>query len=245
MGGDAQSGVQAGVPVLSHVTRYRRLMRIYVAGPMRGLPEHNFPAFNAAAARLRELGCVVENPVEIGEQAFGNGNPDVAGGEYLRADISRLVGCSAIALLPGWERSTGARAEVALAISLGLEFYDAITLLCIDAPARVTICGGYERGAGPVDTLDTLRDEILDWQAETFTQATPHSISKHLLKEAKELHAAPDDDEELADVVMLAIGLSRGRDLHAILRSKLEKNKRRTWGVPDADGVVEHVAEGV
>lgn len=40
--------------------------RIYLAGPMTGLPEHNFPAFHAEAARLRGLGYHVENPAEHG-----------------------------------------------------------------------------------------------------------------------------------------------------------------------------------
>ncbi|TGA83618.1 DUF4406 domain-containing protein, partial [Pseudomonas aeruginosa] len=29
------------------------IQRIYLAGPMTGLPEHNFPTFHAEAARLR------------------------------------------------------------------------------------------------------------------------------------------------------------------------------------------------
>ncbi|MBF3131496.1 DUF4406 domain-containing protein, partial [Pseudomonas aeruginosa] len=43
------------------------IQRIYLAGPMTGLPEHNFPAFHAEAARLRSLGYQVENPAEHGE----------------------------------------------------------------------------------------------------------------------------------------------------------------------------------
>lgn len=39
-------------------------MRIYLAGPMRGYAEFNFPAFHAAAARLREQGHTVFNPAE-------------------------------------------------------------------------------------------------------------------------------------------------------------------------------------
>jgi hypothetical protein len=38
--------------------------RVYLAGPMTGLPEFNYPAFNAEAARLRALGYQVENPAE-------------------------------------------------------------------------------------------------------------------------------------------------------------------------------------
>ena len=37
------------------------MKRIYIAGPMTGLPDFNYPAFNAAAARMRALGFEVEN----------------------------------------------------------------------------------------------------------------------------------------------------------------------------------------
>ncbi len=224
--------------------------RIYIAGPMRGYPEHNFPAFNRAAERFRFAGWDVSNPVEIGEAVFGNGNPDVPGGEYLRADIRAICDCNAIALLPGWEASTGARAEVALAVSIGLAFYDAGTMVRRDPPARVVICGGYERAPGKIDTLDDVVADILAWQMETFTHRTPHSITKHLLKEAAELHAAPHDDEEWADVLFLAFALQQDgtsrapRDMIGALRAKLAVNRARTWGAPDADGVVEHVAGG-
>lgn len=40
--------------------------RIYIAGPMTGLPDFNFPAFNDMAAILRGLGYHVENPAEHG-----------------------------------------------------------------------------------------------------------------------------------------------------------------------------------
>ena len=33
--------------------------RVYVAGPMTGLPDFNYPAFNAEAQRLRGLGYQV------------------------------------------------------------------------------------------------------------------------------------------------------------------------------------------
>lgn len=40
------------------------MKRIYIAGPMSGLPEFNYPAFNRAAAVLRAQGHHVENPAE-------------------------------------------------------------------------------------------------------------------------------------------------------------------------------------
>lgn len=222
-------------------------LTIYVCGPMSGLPEYNVPAFGAAAARLREKGWRVLSPVDIGQDAFGN-NPDVPPAEYLRADVRELVmHCSAIALLPGWEASVGARCEVVVALTIGLDFYDAITCERIDKPRRVTVTGGYDVPRGAIDTLDGIVEETQDWQRATFPHATPLSVATHLLREAHELRDHPTDAEEIADVVILAIAAAgaNGINLAGAVRAKLEKNKARTWGVPDADGVVEHVKEAV
>ncbi|WP_236085229.1 DUF4406 domain-containing protein [Pseudomonas aeruginosa] len=93
-----------------------RERRIYVAGPMTGYKDFNFPAFNAQAEALRGLGYHVENPAEHGI---------VEGAEwqdYLRYDIGRLSTCEAIFLLPGWSKSKGAALEVHIAKALGMTF---------------------------------------------------------------------------------------------------------------------------
>ncbi len=93
-----------------------RERRIYVAGPMTGYKDFNFPAFNAQAEALRGLGYHVENPAEHGI---------VDGAEwqdYLRYDIGRLSTCEAIFLLPGWSKSKGAALEVHIAKALGMTF---------------------------------------------------------------------------------------------------------------------------
>lgn len=89
-------------------------MKLYVAGPMTGYPEFNFPAFHAEAARLRALGFEIVNPAEI--------NPDVGAAwlDCMRADIKQLVDCDGVALLPGWPQSRGAALEEHIARSLGL-----------------------------------------------------------------------------------------------------------------------------
>lgn len=94
-------------------------MKIYIAGPMTGLPDLNFPLFHAETARLRALGFVVVNPAEI------NVNPATDWLECMRADIRELVTCDGIALLPGWEASRGAGIEHGLARCLGLQVYEA------------------------------------------------------------------------------------------------------------------------
>lgn len=90
-------------------------MRLYLAGPMSGLPDFNYPAFNAAAEKLREAGYEVENPAEHDLQA---GLPWQV---YLRHAIKRLMDCDAVATLPAWEHSKGARLEVLIAERLAMQ----------------------------------------------------------------------------------------------------------------------------
>jgi hypothetical protein len=91
------------------------MKRIYVAGPMTGIENLNFEAFNAEAARLRAMGHQVVNPTEI--------NPDHAmtWRDCMRRDIAELVKCDTIRLLPGWTNSKGASLEAHIAHHLGME----------------------------------------------------------------------------------------------------------------------------
>lgn len=89
-------------------------MKVYVAGPMTGIPEFNYPAFHAAAAQLRAAGFEVLNPAEL--------NPDTgrAWEYYMRRDLAALVACEAVAVLPNWYESRGARLEVNVAAALSM-----------------------------------------------------------------------------------------------------------------------------
>lgn len=88
--------------------------KVYVSGPMTGLPEHNFPAFKAAAAELRAAGYGVEDPADKGIV------PGWSWSDYLRYDLGVLVKCDQVATLPGWRKSPGARLEVLVAKALGM-----------------------------------------------------------------------------------------------------------------------------
>jgi hypothetical protein len=90
------------------------MKRIYIAGPMSGLPELNFPAFHREAARLRADGLEVVNPAEINLDHTANWH------DCMRADITQLMTCDAIAMLPGWEKSKGASLEHYIANSLDM-----------------------------------------------------------------------------------------------------------------------------
>lgn len=89
--------------------------RTYLAGPMSGIAELNYPAFHAESARLRALGYTVENPAE-------NPEPPCKSWEaYMRLAIAQLITCDTIALLPNWALSRGAVIERSLARSLGMK----------------------------------------------------------------------------------------------------------------------------
>jgi len=99
---------------------------------MRGKPEFNFPAFNDATARLRAFGYSVFNPAERDAET-GFDPSGMTGHENLAEhgfDLREALGADthyiahtadALLLLDGWENSSGARAELALAAALGLD----------------------------------------------------------------------------------------------------------------------------
>ena len=109
-------------------------MIIYLAGPMRGIASFNFPAFDFAAAKLRADGHEVFSPAErdrtiygvalednpTGDNKLANANVGFSLREALGADMVFITQtANAIALLPGWEKSSGANAELATARALG------------------------------------------------------------------------------------------------------------------------------
>ena len=111
-------------------------MKIYLAGPMTGIPFFNFPLFNEVTDKLREQGHEVFNPAERDNERHGydisegnhEGCPMLAAKQHgfnlreaLADDMEYICRhATAICMLPGWEKSTGARAEHALACALAL-----------------------------------------------------------------------------------------------------------------------------
>jgi hypothetical protein len=116
---------------------------------MRGIPEFNFPAFHAAAAKLRAEGHEVFSPAERDIERHGGvdisagnatGDEKLASQQHgfdlrtaLAEDLDFICRkAEAIALLPGWVNSKGARAEHAAAVALGLR------IILLDNQADVT-----------------------------------------------------------------------------------------------------------
>jgi hypothetical protein len=88
---------------------------IYLSGPMTGLPDYNYPAFREAARTLRSYGQIVFDPSEAFE-----GKTDLPKEVYMRKDIEALLKADVVALLPGWNTSSGAQLEVEVAKQCGI-----------------------------------------------------------------------------------------------------------------------------
>lgn len=86
---------------------------LYIAGPMTGLPELNFPAFFDAEAELKRAGFAVLNPADRAGRTEG-----MPWSWYLRRGLRDVTEADGIALLPGWENSRGAQLEVHVAKGL-------------------------------------------------------------------------------------------------------------------------------
>ncbi len=91
-------------------------MRIFISGPMTGLPDLNYPAFNEKWRELNILypTATVVNPAVTGEayaEELRAAGIDVTYADYMSDAIDQLNTCDTIYFLPGWTKSDGACAE--------------------------------------------------------------------------------------------------------------------------------------
>lgn len=104
------------------------MTRLYIAGPMTGYPQSNYPAFHEAARTLRWFGLKIENPAE---------NPPPPCGTwlgYMRMSLRQISRCDGVVMLPGWIWSRGARIEWVIAKLLGLRVVTLAQALAGEVP---------------------------------------------------------------------------------------------------------------
>jgi hypothetical protein len=187
-------------------------MKVYLAGPMRGIAEFNFPAFRDATVKLRAFGYQVHSPAEQDE----NNGLNVTGmkgdnaelgpaGFNLRVALANDLNyvceeADAVVVLPGWEASSGATAEVAAAKALGIEVLTLAQALGeeerepIGSPREQSlrraisyVCGDRNNAYGP-PTQDFQRTAAL-WTALGFRVvqhdgAEPQPVRGHHIAQA-------------------------------------------------------------
>ena len=151
-------------------------MKLYLAGPMRGYPDWNYPAFREAAAVLRSMGHEIFSPAEKDAELGHDPNKDGHLGYkfYMAHDLPAVLASDAVAVLPNWERSKGARLEVHVARECGIPILDAATL----DPYSENVCREAERlvygdrGEAYGHPLDDYECTAAIWSAILGTKVT-------------------------------------------------------------------------
>jgi hypothetical protein len=131
---------------------------VYVAGPMRGIPEFNFPMFDAAEKCARDEGWEVFSPAQHDREVYPDieewagyaaGDielcPDFDFAAAMTWDLGRVIVAEGIVLLPGWSTSTGAGHELNAALACGKD-----TWLYLEDEDRIVEV--------EPDTLEIIRD---------------------------------------------------------------------------------------
>ena len=113
--------------------------RVYIAGPMSGYEDYNYPAFHAMARRLRALGFEVESPAENPEQECWE--------DYLKVALRQMLTCDSVVFLKGWEASKGATLEHHVAMSTGLGILTEAHVKMLEMGTTVQRASAAWRGA--------------------------------------------------------------------------------------------------
>lgn len=220
------------------------MKRVYLSGPMTGLPDFNFPAFNVEAERLRALGYDVVNPVDI--------NPDTTTpyNECLRNDLKALLTCDTIAMLDGWMNSNGAHLEMHIAHRVGIAVVEAKTILETSPDADVV---DAEWRSPTFDLVAHLYRQR-EFSSQTFGPGDRASgVVDHIRKELIEIEDNPHDLSEWIDVVLLALdGAWRQgytpEQIAEALAAKQAKNESRhwpDWRTAEPGKAIQHVRDEV
>lgn len=153
--------------MIEKITGAAQNTRWYLCGPMSGIPQFNYPLFDGAAKELRELNYNIVSPSELSHAHVREAvllSPD---GQPLPAEFGNyasfltcgintmLTTCFGLILLPGWEKSCGARIEVYAGLLLGKSFR-LFSWVIGDEQAEL-----YLVDASVADIAITLKDNFL------------------------------------------------------------------------------------
>jgi len=120
------------------------MKKVYIAGPMTGIASFNFPAFDDKRDELKAKGYEVVSPVDIDrahgfdpmgwteEECSRDSLPEDFMGGAIKRDVDALLKCDCIYMLEGWQKSDGAKAELAIAQWIGLEVLNVQIITDVD-----------------------------------------------------------------------------------------------------------------
>lgn len=144
---------------------------VYLAGPMRGYPEFNFPAFAEAAAWLREQGFDVWSPAENDlSEGFDPTKDDALPlKHYMKTDLPAVLDQDMVVVLEGWEKSEGAKLETHVAHRCHIPVYEL-------GEMRFSAMHGFlprvYEFKDDVDAVNQIRDDIFSEREVRITSST-------------------------------------------------------------------------
>lgn len=159
-------------------------MRLYIAGPMRGLPDYGFPSFDGVRDALLAEG---HEPISPADHDREIGYVDESSGSVvttdafdidvvMRWDLAQVAQSDGIVLLPGWEDSRGAAHERYVAQACGLSIYHAKqndngtwSVGNLERPATIIGLSGYAQSGK--DTAGAALVEHLGFERVGFADA--------------------------------------------------------------------------
>jgi len=118
-------------------------MKIYIAGPMTGIRDFNFPEFRKMEKWMEGWGIDYISPVDMDsdygliftkeEMATGRMSANKSLDSIIRRDVGAILECTGIVMLKGWEDSRGAMAEWHVARWAGRNMFYEATIATIVA----------------------------------------------------------------------------------------------------------------
>lgn len=185
-------------------------IKIYICGPMTGIEHLNHPAFFKAEEHLKHKGYDVINPARMDEELGLNPHEGVMNPEFLKdaakRDLDAVMACDAMAVLPDWEKSKGAKAEIAVAQWLGkpVYLYPAMVELgkesILDEAKRLTSRDRQKNYGHPADNFRRIVDL---WNSYLMNRKYP------------------EDPISIEDVAWMMVLLKIARDLNKPTRDNL------------------------
>jgi len=144
------------------------MKKMYLSGPMTGIEKYNHDLFHRVAHEFRSVGFMVCSPGE-----FFDGDRTKERKEYMRESVKYLLEADTIVLLPGWEKSKGARLEAAIATELELSIMEYVERDEVENGDAVDPTR-YQDGT-PVGSLTSTERERYP---ATFTPLTPEEAGE-------------------------------------------------------------------
>lgn len=195
---------------------------IYLAGPMRGYDQYNFPAFHQAAERLREsyMGVELLSPAEHDLENGFDPTKDIVEQENfdlreaLTWDTAAVLRSDLVFVLPGWDKSRGAQAEVALAWACGIPVYTFKEYLRVWPDGER--CPQPEDGPEVVETITTEAERLVygDRGAAYGPPDADFRRTGGIWTALLEHKLGAGEEIDAKDVALCMVGLKMSREVH-------------------------------